>query len=187
MLIKPTYPTLYRNKAPGIVQSNSHAGATLRANAPMVDTRTPRQVLWRQVFLQAKRNYAAIAASPITTWPASGMTDAQLWGIAWANCFNTEQQGALIDGVEATPLWTPNASTEAFYTMCQANFASLQLAAPTPGPLSTVYSQAPANGARHSGTDTVTVIATSGTAVKRLRPLHQLQIAPPTAAANTST
>ncbi len=177
MLIKPTYTTLYRNKAPGIVQSNSRAGATLRANAAMVDTRTPRQVLWRQVFLQAKRNYAAIAASPITTWPASGMTDAQLWGIAWANCFNTEQQGVLIDGVDATPLWKPNASTEAFYTMCQANFASLQLGAATPGPLSTVYSQAPANGASvSSGADTVTVIASSGTGVTSGAPWVELQL-----------
>ena len=178
MLIKPTYPTLYRNKAPGIVQSNSRAGATLRANAPMVDTRTPRQVLWRQVFLQAKRNYAAIAASPITTWPDSGMTDAQLWSIAWANCFNTAQQGIIVDNEVATPLYTPNASTEAYYVMCQANFASLQLGAPTPGPLSTVYTQAPAPGGSVTlGTATLSVLATTGTAVKPCAPSITLQIA----------
>ena len=116
----------------GIVTSNTPHGPRMRALAFPVQTLTRPAVNWRHIFLTAKRNWASLLANGTQTWPASGLTDTQLWDIVNGSYNGILQAGLIENGVMTMPLQTSCVDGSAYYQMVQTNRASLGMSALRP-------------------------------------------------------
>lgn len=131
----------------GIVTSNTPHGPRMRALAFPVQTLTRPAVNWRHIFLTAKRNWASLLANGTQTWPASGLTDTQLWDIVNGSYNGILQAGLIENGVMTMPLQTSCVDGSAYYQMVQTNRASLGLSALRPPTVVSQYLAFPASPA----------------------------------------
>lgn len=135
MLIHPVYPKLWRNKAPGVAQSRSHAGYFLRTVVKAVDPQTPRSINWRHVFGNTRRNWTSLAVGNQGYEEQNSIPVQTAWEV-----MNSLYNGILLPGyIEGQAGFAPQMSNcisgAQFYQMAQTLQAALGLTPLTYPPL----------------------------------------------------
>ena len=109
----------------GLVTSNGPSGPWMRRLAFPVQTNTDASNNWRAIFITTKQNWAALAPGGTGYILNEGIAPQQAWAMLADTYF-----GILEAGLNAGSLITKQrligcATEDAFYSMCQANAASL--------------------------------------------------------------
>ena len=139
MLYTPNSKVRSKRGLFGIVTTTGQTGPHMRRLSFPVQTNSSPAINWRHTFLTTKANWAVLAAS-ITGNPANhGLTDSQAWELQASNYFGILEAGLIQNGVEQIGRLIGCATPDAFYTMCQANRASLGLAPLGAPQFSTTY------------------------------------------------
>jgi hypothetical protein len=158
MLIKPTYPRLYRNKWPGVAQHNCPNGTFLRRIGQPVQSHPTTQGNWRQVFGSSKRAWLSMGPLGANRAPINGLDPQTIWANYAALYFGIVYPGIIVNNVQSQSLLGNCANPEAFFTMVQNLVAAANLP-PLPVP---AYSAIQASNTNNP--DTVTNSAGSLTA-----------------------
>lgn len=117
----------------GIVTTSSAAGQVLRRIPIPTQTNTAASTNWKQIFIAAKRNWAALGPGGSGNVPVNDIDPQTAWSIVASFYSGILQAGILVDGVMSMGTLIGCASESAFYQMCQTNLASMGFApAPTP-------------------------------------------------------
>jgi hypothetical protein len=117
----------------GVVTSSGTSGPFMRRLSFPVQTRSAPALAWRQIFLATKQNWAALGVNGAGNIPVNGVDPQSAWAIQAASYFGIMQAGIIVHGVQAMGRLVGCATPDAYYTMVQANRASLGLA-PLPAP-----------------------------------------------------
>lgn len=117
----------------GVVTSSGTSGPFMRRLSFPVQTRSAPALAWRQIFLATKQNWAALGVNGAGNIPVNGVDPQSAWAIQAASYFGIMQAGLIVNGVQAMGRLVGCATPDAYYTMVQANRASLGLA-PLPTP-----------------------------------------------------
>lgn len=117
----------------GVVTSSGTSGPFMRRLSFPVQSGTKPSTMWRQIFLATKQNWAALGVNGAGNIPVNGVDPQSAWAIQAASYFGIMQAGLVVNGVQAMGRLVGCATPDAYYTMVQANRASLGLA-PLPTP-----------------------------------------------------
>jgi hypothetical protein len=117
----------------GVVTSSGTSGPFMRRLSFPVQSGTKPSTMWRQIFLATKQNWAALGVNGAGNIPVNGLYPQSAWAIQAASYFGIMQAGLIVYGVQKMGLLVGCATPDAYYTMVQANRASLGLA-PLPAP-----------------------------------------------------
>lgn len=129
MLYTPsTNPPAKRSKT-GIVGTSGPAGFILRRRGAQVQPAGQRQVLWRQVFQQAKRAWLSAGPGGANYITTDGFTPQEAWSLQSDQYFGILQPGPTVDGVLGEGSLVGCQSAEAFFVMVQTTLAGLGLGA----------------------------------------------------------
>lgn len=128
MLITPPYTRLYKNKTPGAVLSNSHAGYFLRRRAFPVQKGGSAQKNWRAIFNSAQRNWASFGPLGSNYVAAGSLYPQDAWALMNAKYFGIVKAGFYINNVQTQATLGNCESGQQYYAMVQAMRGSLGLA-----------------------------------------------------------
>jgi len=171
MLFLPTGSLPPKKSKTGIVRGKWAGAYGVRARGPQVNARAPMQMLWRQVFAAAKRNWLSIGPGGANNAPTNGVDPQTAWAVQSDMYFGIVQPGWLENGVQTEDTLIGCSSAEAYQVMVQNTFAALdQGQAPTP-----VVTE---RAGTASGS---TVTATAGALTLTVTPLPTYETAPLTA------
>lgn len=116
----------------GVVTSTGPSGPWMRRLSFPVQTNTPPAINWRHTFLTTKQNWSVLVADQTGNPSNHGLADSQAWELQAASYFGILQPGPVENGIQLSGRLVGCATPDAFYTMCQANRASLGLAPLSP-------------------------------------------------------
>ena len=133
MLFKPLTNKSSKRGLYGIVTSSGASGPWMRRLSFPVQTNTPAAGNWRHIFLTTKQNWLAAGPGGVDYVFTNGIAPQQAWAVVAAYYFGILEGGFIQSGVMNMSRLIGCASEDAYYTMCQANRASLRLA-PLPTP-----------------------------------------------------
>lgn len=133
MLYTPNSKVRSRRGLFGIVTSSGASGPWMRRLSFPVQTNTPAAVNWRHIFLTTKQNWLAAGPGGVDYVFTDGIAPQQAWASVAAYYFGILEAGLNENGVISMARLVGCATEDAYYTMCQANRASLGLA-PLPTP-----------------------------------------------------
>ena len=117
----------------GVVTSSGTSGPFMRRLSFPVQSGTKPSTMWRQIFLATKQNWAALGVNGAGNIPVNGVDPQSAWAFQAASYFGIMQAGLIVNGVQTMGRLVGCATPDAYYTMVQANRASLGLA-PLPAP-----------------------------------------------------
>jgi hypothetical protein len=138
MLYTPTNKRVAQRSNKGVVGSTGASGPWMRRLSFPVQTNTKPAINWRATFLTTKQNWAALGRGGSGYIPVNGIDPQALWATLAATYFGIFEAGLIVNGVQLMGRLIGCATPDAFYTMCQANRASLGL---TPLPIPAMVSE----------------------------------------------
>jgi hypothetical protein len=133
MLFKPLTNKSSKRGLYGVVISSGASGPWMRRLSFPVQTNTPTAGNWRHIFLTTKQNWLAAGPGGVDYVFTDGIAPQQAWAAVAAYYFGILEAGLNENGVISMARLIGCATEDAYYTMCQANRASLGLA-PLPTP-----------------------------------------------------
>ena len=142
MLFTPATNQRSKRGLYGVVTSSGASGPWMRRLSFPVQTNTPPAVNWRHIFLTTKNNYAALAPGGTGYVLTDGIAPQQAWAILAATYFGIFEPVLNYGFGSAMGRLIGCSSPDTFYSMCQANAASLGFA-PVPTPALTGAQVAP--------------------------------------------
>lgn len=133
MLFKPRTNKASKRGLYGVVTSRGASGPWMRRLSFPVQTNTPAAGNWRHIFLTTKQNWLALGPGGVDYVFTNGIAPQQAWAAVAAYYFGILEAGLNENGVISMARLIGCATEDAYYTMVQANRASLGLA-PLPTP-----------------------------------------------------
>lgn len=110
-----------------LVTSSNQKRGVMRANTQAVNPRTYSQTRWRHIFGTIKQAWRSLGVGGANYILTDGLSPQQAWGIQAAQYSGILNPGLLSGLVRQEQFLTGCETVEAYYTMCQANVASLGL------------------------------------------------------------
>jgi hypothetical protein len=133
MIYKPKTALKSKRGYFGIVTSSGPTGPWMRRLSFPVQTNSKPAVNWKQTFLATKQNYRSLAPGGTGYIVVNGYDAQQAWTIQNASYFGILEAGLIQGNIMGMARLISCATSDAYYTMVQANRASLGLdPLPTP-------------------------------------------------------
>jgi len=149
VLFTPTNNRVQRKSNKGVVGSSGASGSWMRRLSFPVQTNTKASNNWRATFLTTKQNWAALGPGGSGYVLVGGWDPQSTWLLQSESYFGIIQPGLVENNIRLMSVLKGCATPDAYYTMVQANRASLgldPLPTPTlifPGGLATLANPCP--------------------------------------------
>lgn len=139
MLFLPNGSLPPKKSKTGIVRGRGPAGHWLRARANVLNTNSPAQQNWRQLFSTAKLNWLSVGPLGQNNTPTEGVNPQDAWSLM-ADAYAGILQAGLIQGnIQLSPTIIGCANVQAFQVMCQLTMQQLGMGTPGTPALNNAY------------------------------------------------